>query len=323
MIYRKFFLNTLVSVVSLILIFCFIEISLRIKNNYIIDYDIEMWKYAKKLKIKSNEKKINHLHRKSSHATLQNVKININSIGMRGNDLDLDNWDFAQKKILFIGSSITLGWGVEESLVQNKILEKIAKKNDLEWATLNGGVGNYNTERYIANFFLNYKDLKPDLIILQYFINDAEILNSNDGNFFTRNFHLGVYFWKFISKLKSDIAKENIFSYYEKVYLEEKKNQIVKNNLYNFKKHCNSENIRCLIVYMPDLNLIDSIDKLDFARNYILNLSNEINLEYIDLTDYFKNYKDNQLTNSEYNDRHPSSFAHDLIAQKIFKYLVN
>ena len=95
---------------------------------------------------------------------------------------------------MFIGSSITLGWGVEEKMVQNKILENKAKNDNLNWATLNGGIGNYYTERYVTNFMENYKDLNPDTVILQYFINDAEILNPQDGNFFTKIFILAFLF---------------------------------------------------------------------------------------------------------------------------------
>ena len=323
MLNKKNFLNILVSIFSLFLIFIIIEMGLRIKNKFVIDYDIEMWRYSKELKVKSNDKEINHEHKKNSSAILQNVEISINSKGMRGNDIDLENWQISNKKILFIGSSITLGWGVNERMVQNKILERKAKENNLNWATLNGGIGNYNTERYVKNFLINYKDLKPDVVILQYFINDAEVLNYQDGNFFSRNFHLGVFLWKYLAKIKSDIIKENIYDYYKRVYLDEEKSQIVKNNLINFQNFCKKNDIRCIIFYTPDLNLINTIDKLEFAKRYVEEISEEMNMEFFDLTYIFKTLKDKKLTNSEYKDRHPNSFAHTIFADNLYKYLVN
>ena len=323
MLNKKNFLNILVSIFSLLLIFIIIEMGLRIKNKFVIDYDIEMWRYSKELKVKSNDKEINHEHKKNSSAILQNVEISINSKGMRGNDIDLENWQISNKKILFIGSSITLGWGVNERMVQNKILERKAKENNLNWATLNGGIGNYNTERYVKNFLINYKDLKPDVVILQYFINDAEVLNYQDGNFFSRNFHLGVFLWKYLAKIKSDIIKENIYDYYKRVYLDEEKSQIVKNNLINFQNFCKKNDIRCIIFYTPDLNLINTIDKLEFAKRYVEEISEEMNMEFFDLTYIFKTLKDKKLTNSEYKDRHPNSFAHTIFADNLYKYLVN
>ena len=323
MLNKKSFLNILVSLVSLLLIFIIIETGLRIKNKFVIDYDIEMWRYSKDLKVKSNDKQINHVHKKNSSSNLQNVEINLNSKGMRGNEIDLQNWQTSDKKILFIGSSITLGWGVSEKMVQNKILERKAKENNLNWATLNGGIGNYNTERYVKNFLINYKDLKPDVVILQYFINDAEVLDSQDGNFFSRNFHLGVFIWKFLAKIKSDIIQESIYDYYKDVYSHEKKNQIVKKNLILFKNFCQKNNIRCIVIYTPDLNLIHTIDKLEFAKIYIKEITSEINMEFFDLTSIFKDFKDKKLTNSEYKDRHPNSFAHNIFANNLYKYLTN
>jgi hypothetical protein len=44
------------------LIIC--ESILRIKHSIIPNYDIEMWKYAKLLKVKSENEKIGHIHKK-------------------------------------------------------------------------------------------------------------------------------------------------------------------------------------------------------------------------------------------------------------------
>ena len=49
-----------------------VETFLRIKNHFIIDYDIEMWKYSKYLKIPHKNSKINHIHKKIPQ---QNYKI--------------------------------------------------------------------------------------------------------------------------------------------------------------------------------------------------------------------------------------------------------
>ena len=48
-----------------------------------------MWKYAKKLKIESDDENIGHIHRKNAKGTFQNVEIKINNFGQR--DIDYDN----------------------------------------------------------------------------------------------------------------------------------------------------------------------------------------------------------------------------------------
>ncbi len=282
-----------------------------------------MWKYSKELKTAVKNLKINHIHKKNKSAILQNVEIKINSLGMRGDEEDIQNWQSSDLKILFIGSSIMLGWGVKEKFVLNNIVEDLAKKDDKSWATLNSGIGNYNTQRYVNNYLENNKNLNPDIIIVQYFINDAEILTSNRGNLITRNFHLGVLLWKYISLFEDDLSVRNIDDYYKKIYKDEKTNKIVKRNLLKLKKHCKDKNIRCILVYTPDIDLLKSGYNFKFIKKYLLEIVKELDMEFLDVTDAIKDNINLKMTNIEYKDRHPNSKAHEIIGETIYKYLIN
>jgi len=88
---KNTFTNFVIVIFSLILIFSICESILRLKNFIIPNYDIEMWKYAKALKVKSNNKKIGHVHIKNKTAKLQNINIKINNLGQRGQDIDINN----------------------------------------------------------------------------------------------------------------------------------------------------------------------------------------------------------------------------------------
>ena len=77
---------------------------------------------------------------------------------------------------MLIGSSITFGWGVEEKNVLSSVLQRNASKDGKIWVVYNGGVGNYNTQRYVNNYIENWSDIKIDDLIVQYFVNDTEIL---------------------------------------------------------------------------------------------------------------------------------------------------
>ena len=114
---KTYFINFLILIASITIIFIVIETFLRIKNHFVINYDVEMWKYSKKLKTAVTNPKINHIHKKNKSAILQNVEIKINSLGMRGDDEDIQKWQSSDLKILFIGSSIMLGWGVKEEFI--------------------------------------------------------------------------------------------------------------------------------------------------------------------------------------------------------------
>lgn len=320
---KNYIINVFILVFSVISILVVVETFLRIKNHFIIDYDVEMWKYSKYLKIPHRNKKINHIHKKNSSAKLQNVEISTNSLGMRGNEEDIENWKSADLKILLLGSSITLGWGVENQKVLNKIIEKNAKENNLRWFTLNAAVGNYNTERYINYFFEYNQNLEPDIILIQYFINDAEILEQNRGNIITRNFHLGVMLWRYFSLFKDELNRKNISQYYEEIYKVEKNKKIVSKNLDKMQNYCYKNQIRCILVYTPDIDLLKSGYDFDFIKNYIQKITKEIGMEFFDVTNAINNKINLKMTNVEYKDRHPNSIGHEIMGKEIYKFLVN
>src|SRR5690348_4786820 len=89
------------------------EVFLRIKNSSMTNYDIEMWRYARELKIRSSDPLLGHDHIKNSSAVLQSVQMRTNEWGLRGGPVPPR--DAKIRRILFLGGSITLGWGVQES----------------------------------------------------------------------------------------------------------------------------------------------------------------------------------------------------------------
>ena len=176
--------SVLLVFVSIIFTFFLCEIILRVKHSLIPNYDIEMWKYAKELKISVEDKKISHVHRPNKTSILQKVEISTNRYGQR--DIEYDN-NFLEKynrRFLIIGSSIPLGWGVKKEETYANLLNIKSEENKKNWIFINGGVGNYNLERYTNNYLKNWSNLDFTDIIISYFVNDAEILENKKTNFF-------------------------------------------------------------------------------------------------------------------------------------------
>ena len=94
-----------------------IEGIIRIINSDMKNYDIEMWRYSNELKIQDPILGHNHLKNKSS--ILQGVEIKLNSEGMRSDEFDIND-----KKILFLGSSISLGWGLNKKILTLKLYKQ-------------------------------------------------------------------------------------------------------------------------------------------------------------------------------------------------------
>ena len=318
--FLSFSKNILLIIISSIFIIIVCELFLRLKHSIIPNYDIEMWKYSKKLKVKSENKKIGHTHIPNKEAVLQKVNISINNIGIRGESIDLNNLEIYEKKIMFIGSSMLLGWGVDEQKTFTSVLKKKSLNNKKNWLILNGGVGNYNTQRYVENYFENFSDIKIDNLVVAYFINDTEILLPNNPNFFERNTHLGVLVWKFINSKKDIFQNKNVVDYYKSIYEDDYEGfKVAKKELSRLKNHCDLRDIKCQIILIPHVLEIKPY-KFKFINEKIINFSKSMGLDVYDFLTDLQKYENKKLMN-DYNDRHINAFSHKIIGEKLYEIL--
>tara|TARA_B100000902_G_scaffold392794_1_gene445781 strand:+ start:447 stop:1415 length:969 start_codon:yes stop_codon:yes gene_type:complete len=314
----------LLTIILFSLIFSLIlcELALRITYQFVTNYDIEMWKYAKELKIKNQNTVINHTHVINRSAKLQKVEIKTNNLGQRDKYIDnkvLENYD---RTFIVLGSSIALGWGVQSKNTFSEVLNNYSVSDKKKWLFVNGGIGNYNTERYVNNFLENWADLKFSDIIIHFFVNDTELLISTKTNFLYQHTYIGVQIWKLLNTFKSHLKKDNINDYYFKLYSENSEGfKIAKLNLQKIKNFCDIKNINCHLVLMPDLNQFDK-NKFTFIREKVKELTDELGIDFLDLYKAFdtQNFNNISLLN-KYNDPHPNSLAHKIIADNIFNYL--
>ena len=91
-------------------------------------------------------------------------------------------------RIIYLGSSITMGWGVPFDSVFTSLLEEKMNKNNnnIYYNIINAGIGNYNTEMESIYLDMNIASLHPDQVFLHYFINDAEILNQSENHYLVK-----------------------------------------------------------------------------------------------------------------------------------------
>tara|TARA_B100000035_G_scaffold249362_1_gene218166 strand:- start:2659 stop:3630 length:972 start_codon:yes stop_codon:yes gene_type:complete len=317
---KKLLRSTLLVSVSLLVGLLICESILRIKHKLIINYDIEMWKYAKELKTKVKNKKINHIHIKNKSAILQNTEIKINKYGQR--DIDYDNSSLSKfdRSFLIIGSSVAMGWGVDYDKVFSNRLNKISLKNNKNWIFINGGVGNYNTERYVNNYFENWSELKFTDIIVHFFVNDTEIIKPAKVNFFTNNFHLGVVVWKLLNSYVSAFNPEKVEKYYLDRYQDNYEGfNIAKKELLKLSNHCKKNSINCHIILMPDIHKLNPY-KLKFINKKMKKIAAKFEFQFHDLLNIFEG-KDEKTVWNKYGDPHPNAYANSLMGDNIFLYL--
>src|ERR1700756_3582936 len=121
-----------------------IELFVRIGIDDGMQFDLEMWKYARDVKAIAANPLIGHQHRPNSHAHLMGVDVAINSKGLRDREFNYERTP-GTLRILMLGDSFTEGWGVALDDTFSKRLERLYAANGVKAEVINAGVGNYNT----------------------------------------------------------------------------------------------------------------------------------------------------------------------------------
>ncbi|MHB8155351.1 MAG: SGNH/GDSL hydrolase family protein, partial [Candidatus Omnitrophota bacterium] len=179
---------------SCCLILCLLigEVGIRIYLKYHTLYDIEMSCYSLALKKDSNNELIGHIQVPNKAIKLMNVRVRINSDGLRDKEYPITK--NSKERIILLGDSLTFGWGVEEADTFADILEvELNKIKPTE--VINFGTGNYNTEQEVNLFLQKGLKYKPDKVAVFYFINDVEQTPKKNKLWFLGYSRLITFYW--------------------------------------------------------------------------------------------------------------------------------
>jgi len=293
------------------------EVLLRVKNSSQQNYIIEMWRYARELKQISSDPRFGHLHIPNSKATLQNVEITINSLGMRGPEPDLSA--NGHEKILLLGSSITMGWGVEEKETLRGQLEKQLKGR---YQVLNGGIGNYNLVRSVAQFKKRWrKTAKPNIVVVHYFVNDAEYLEASADNAIFRNSQLAVTLYHVVQGLiQGSHDMISLTNHYQKVYAAKSRGfmemETALAELAEMGKH---DGFKVILAMIPDVHQLQSYP-FSFVHGKMRALAEKYHLGYLDFLESLRQYQGPELWTIP-GDPHPNGRVHEIMAKQLSKFL--
>lgn len=316
--YSSAVLSTATVLISLTIALGVGEVAIRVKNSSMKNYDIEMWRYAKELKIKSDVEVLGHEHLPSTCAVLQSVKICTDSHGLRADHIPPIRP--SERRILFLGSSVTLGWGVPDSETMTARLQEKFLKAGEDVEIFNAGIGNYNAVRYVTRFEQRLTDLKPTDIVVHYFLRDAEVIDSGGSNTILRNSQLAVTSWIAASRYLWKSSEKSLESHYTDVYEEKALGNIaMRDALRRLAEYSKAHNIRLYLAMTPDVHDLKNY-KFTYIHEYIRSVANPLGYKYLDLYDHMKNLTPQQLWAMP-GDPHPNSLGHKLMAEAIYPFL--
>jgi lysophospholipase L1-like esterase len=198
------------------------EAVVRVMASRSLIYNIEMVRYAKELKEPDPRGEVSHVHRTNASAHLMGVDIALNSLGHRGPEL-INPKPADKKRVLVLGSSVTFGWGVPLEGVFTSIVQKRFETEHPDGATTlefaNAGIGNYNTTAQTTLFNRQYPVVKPDLVVLHYFISDPEPRPPARNSLILRHSFFAAYCYDRIKTIGlAAEGKTDLFKHYSEVY---------------------------------------------------------------------------------------------------------
>lgn len=289
------------------------EVALRLYLTQRIFYDVEMSRYAQLLKVKSPNPRIGHVHRPGASAHLMGVDVEINSMGFRddepGGDAD------AVTRIVFLGDSLTFGWGVEESdTFAARLEESLGAERPTE--ILNFGTGNYNTTQEVELFLERGLDLRPDRVVVFYFINDAEPVPARSRWAFLARLRLVTFYWSRWKQLAARSSSGQTFrEYYADLYGPDRAGWLEAQSAFRrLAEACRTAGIDLRVVLLPELH---ELDEYPFASEYrlVADFLRGEGIPVLDVTPAFADVTDAPSLWVAYDDAHPNAEAHRRIAE--------
>jgi lysophospholipase L1-like esterase len=100
--------------------------------------------------------------------------LTINSLGFRGRDVVVPK-PIGRFRVVVIGDSVTMGWGVGDDETFSSQLEQLLRKRfpDRDLDVVNTGVGGYDTRQEVTLLKRNVSRLQPDLVLVGFYSNDV------------------------------------------------------------------------------------------------------------------------------------------------------
>ena len=278
-----------------------------------------MSRYANELKQDSKNPAIGHIHRPRARAILMGVPVQINSEGFRDDDYSVER---NQKyRIIFLGDSLTFGWGVrKEDSFEDRLEKTLNDRHPTE--IINFGTGNYNTEQEVNLFIEKGLKYRPDKAVLFYFINDAEPLpKKSHWGFLGRSYFLTFYWSRIQALLNQFFPSRNFVSYYRALYAPDQPGWLrAKEALSTLKTVCDSNRIALQVVLLSELHRLQDYP-FQKEHELVKSFLSERRIPHLDLAPLFAGETEPRRLWVARDDAHPNAVAHQLIARFTFDFL--
>ncbi len=308
--------------VCLVVIFLCIETYVRVVIDDGKQFDLEMWKYAKEVKIVDPDPLIGHRHGPNRKAFLMGVWLQTNSQGLRDREYSFEK-PAGVLRVLMLGDSLTEGWGVPEQDTFVRRVERLYSDHGVKAEVINTGVGNWNTIQEVEFFMTDAYRYNPDIIVLNYAINDAEpVPHDRPPSFLMRHCYSCVFLLGRFDVLRRMIfADEDWKDYYLGLFGDgtAKGWRDSKAAIKKLVDYCRQHGIKLLIASHPELHDVQHY-QLQRITDFVRDAAAEYDVPFVDLLPYVRDIKSSELWVTP-PDPHPNALADKYLAQGLYEAL--
>jgi hypothetical protein len=307
------------------------EIAVRVISSVHLIYNIEMVKYAKQLKMRDPSGQASHVHRPSSSAHLMGVHVSLNSLGDRGPELKNPK-DPNCKRVLVLGSSITMGWGVPFEKTCTAATERMLDTEkpfgtNISFEFVNAGIGNYNTHFQFKLFQRQYPVVKPDMVVLHYFISDAQPRSMGRDSFILRDSFLAAFLfdrWSQV-KLKFTSQYKDLFTFYKDLYVDDSQPwKQTQQEIAEMRDLTAKDGVPFLIMIIPDIHDLSPGSPYQPLYAKMETTFKGLGIPTVNTFDGFQHEFGDDVTKLwiQSDDPHPNAKGHQLMADILYRYLI-
>lgn len=235
------------------------EVFTRVAIDDGMHFDLEMWKYAKDIKREAETPGLGHEHRPNTSGDFMGAPVSINSLGLRDREYSAAK-PAGTVRVLMLGDSLTFGWGVRIEDTPAKMLERKLNQGSAtpRFEVINAGVGNYNTVQEVTYFLNKGQNLAPDVVLLNYFINDAEPTPLKKQSMLAEHSYAAVAGLSAFDALsRSYFGKADWREYYSNLYREDSAAwQAAQKAIRDLAQRCRERGIKLMVVNYPELHVL-------------------------------------------------------------------
>lgn len=312
--------------ISLALAALALEVLLRAAYPLYSNYNTEMWRYAALLKRPSDAPGLPFEHAPGRRARLYGVDVALNSQGWRAARDFAPQKPAGARRVLVVGDSIALGWGVAlEDSFSERLSGKLNARPGAAVEVLNTGVGNYNLACESA-MLRQAAVYAPDVVVLLLCVNDAEALPATTRtwlNAVRRRSYLYCFLWDkwTVLKYRLGIARP-YWDHYRSLYREGSAERAAyERSAGEIVGFVRERGLPLVVAFIPELHQFRDYPFADITRAVRSAFPSGGGVEFLDLLDSFAPHEPSSIWVTT-EDKHPNALGHKVMADAVHNELV-